>query len=129
MLPSHWIYARYLLASGVALTSDMGTYVLLLRLGGSPVSSAVLGYAAGIIVHWLLSTRFVFSRSSSLKGSERWQAKMLFALTAAMGLAVTAGIVALGIQAGLPPIPAKLVAIAVSFNVTYVARRWLVFPA
>jgi putative flippase GtrA len=129
MLRAEGTYARYFLASAVALATDMGTYLALLRLGVSPVPSAVSGYAVGVIVHWLLSSRFVFGSGHQMKGTRRWRAKALFAATAAMGIAVTAGIVALAVSQGLAPVAAKLIAIAVSFNVTYVSRRWLVFPS
>ena len=129
MLPAEWIYARYFLASGVALATDIGIYLLLLRLGVGPVPSAVCGYGAGVIVHWVLSSRFVFSSGHDLKGAGRWRAKALFLATAVMGIAVTAGTVALAVSQGLAPVAAKLIAIAVSFNLTYVSRRWLVFPS
>lgn len=124
-----WTYARYVFASAAALAADLGIYVLLLSAGIDAVAAAVAGYSLGVAVHWLLSTRLVFRRSGDMKGGERWRAKVLFALTAVVGVGTTAGVVALCVYEGLSPLLAKLIAIAVSFNVTYVLRRWLVFAS
>ena len=129
MIVASNIYVRYVLASAAALALDMAAYLLLLKAGVAPVASSVAGDGAGVVMHWLLSTRFVFLRSAAMKGPYRLEAKVLFVLTAILGLAVTAVTVALSVSQGATPVAAKVVAIAVSFNVTYLARRFVVFSA
>src|SRR3546814_6505085 len=47
----------YLFASGLALGTDAGLFLLLLGGGLAPVVASALGYAMGILVHWLVSSR------------------------------------------------------------------------
>ena len=54
---------RYLLASVGALAVDMGSFLALLALGVVPVLASAAGYSLGIVAHWLLSSRAVFTDS------------------------------------------------------------------
>ena len=119
-------YARYIMASGVALCSDMAVFMLLLNLGTGAVQAAALGYCAGLVVHWLMSSRLVFPRQTLFLSRRRKQ-KALFVLSALLGLAITSLIVGLGNHFGLNPVLAKLCAIVVSFQTTYLLRRTVVF--
>jgi len=122
-------YVRYGLGSAVALAADMALFMLLLRLGMGPASASAAGYTLGIFVHWLISSRLVFSAGAAPAGRARTRQKGLFVASALAGLALTTGIVALGSLAGLPPLLAKLAAILVSFQTTYALRKRLVFTA
>jgi len=52
---------RYLIASAVALVVDAGVYVTFIRMFGvNYLVAAPVGYAVGILVIYLLSTRWVF---------------------------------------------------------------------
>jgi putative flippase GtrA len=54
--------SRYLLASAAALALDASVYMALIRLGGIHyLAAAPIGYVLGILVIYLLSTRWVFS--------------------------------------------------------------------
>ena len=119
-------YARYIMASGVSLCSDMAVFMLLLNLGTGAVQAAALGYCAGLVVHWLMSSRLVFARQTLFLSRRRKQ-KALFVLSALLGLAITSLIVGLGNHFGLNPVLAKLCAIVVSFQTTYLLRRTVVF--
>lgn len=118
---------RYPLASAVALGFDMGSFLTLLALGFDAVAAAIAGYGAGIAVHWLISSRFVFAPDTVMQGRARWSQKALFAGSALVGLAITVAIVALGGLASLDPRAAKLVAVAASFAATWVLRSQYVF--
>jgi putative flippase GtrA len=121
------VYLRYLVASAGALGLDMALFVAALALGASPVAAAAAGYASGIGAHWLLSSRAVFTGALAEKGKARRQQQALFLASALVGLALTTGIVGAGSLMGADPRLAKLAAIAVSFQATYILRRKVVF--
>jgi putative flippase GtrA len=89
--------------------------------------SSGLGYAAGIVAHWLLSSRIVFRDVVAEAGPERVTQQALFLGSAAIGLALTMGIVGLGDLIGLDARLAKLVATGVSFHAVWLVRRHVVF--
>jgi putative flippase GtrA len=121
--------ARYLGASAVALTVDTMLLLVLLAGGTPALAASVSGYLSGIVVHWAISSRFVFADGAAERGSPaRRRQKLLFATAALVGLAVTASIVGGGTALGLDPRFAKLIAIGVSFQSTYLLRRHVVFP-
>jgi putative flippase GtrA len=120
---------RYLLASAGALAVDMGSFLALLALAVSPAASSAAAYALGILAHWLLSSRAVFVDGVAARGPDRTRQKALFVASAFVGLALTTTIVGVGDLAGLDPRIAKLIAIAVSFTVTWLLRNRLVFRA
>lgn len=123
-----WI--NYLLASVLALGSDAGLFLLLLDGGLTPVAASAVGYCVGIVVHWVVSSRLVFADGTAARGTgERHRQKMLFVASALVGLAVTTAIVGTGSALGLDPRIAKLIAIVVSFQTTYLLRRHIVFRA
>lgn len=120
-------FLRYLAASVVALMVDM-TLLWALLAGGTPAPAAsALSYSAGILVHWLISSRLVFPDGAAPDGAGRWRQKGLFLVSAFVGLSLTVMIVSLGDLAGLDPRIAKLPAIAVSFLANYLLRKHVVF--
>ena len=122
------VWLRYLLASVLALAADSGLFLLLWQGGMGAMAASAIGYCAGILVHWLVTSRTVFADHAALRGSmQRNRQKALFVVSALAGLAVTTGIVGGGDQLGVDPRIAKLVAIAVSFQLTYMLRRHVVF--
>jgi len=118
---------RYLLASVGALAVDMGCFLALLAAGMWPASASALGYCAGIVAHWLLSSRAVFADTVATRGLARTRQKAMFVVSALLGLALTTGIVWAADSAGVDPRLAKLVAIAVSFATTWFLRSKIVF--
>lgn len=121
-------YIRYLVASVGALAVDVGVFLTLLGLGLASAGASAIGYSVGIIVHWLLSSRKVFADRVSDKGTaQRTQQKAMFLLSALIGLAMTTAIVGAGDALGFDPRIAKLVAIAVSFQLTYLLRNIVIF--
>lgn len=118
---------RYLIASVGALAVDVGVFLALLALGAWPATASAVGYCAGIAAHWLMSSRAVFADSVAARGTARTQQKMLFVGSALAGLAVTTLIVWAGDRSGIDPRIAKIVAIAVSFTLTWLLRSKVVF--
>lgn len=119
---------KYLFASVVALAADTGAFMLLLHDGLGAIPSAVTGYIIGMAVHWLVSTRAVFAGETASRGTGARQRQMaLFVGSALIGLALTTAIVGGGSALGLDPRLAKLAAIIISFQATYMLRRHVVF--
>ena len=121
------VLVRYILASVGALAVDMGTFLALLSTGVPPVAASAAGYAIGIAVHWILSSRKVFADHVAEGGIERAKQKAMFVVSALIGLGVTTLIVGGASAAGLDPRVAKLCAIVVSFAVTWLLRKRVVF--
>lgn len=118
---------RYLGASVIALGCDFASFLALLELRASPGLAAATGYGIGIAVHWLVSSRKVFTASVAAPGAARNRQKALFVISALIGLALTSTIVAGGSALGFDPRLAKLAAVAVSFSVTWLLRDTIVF--
>ena len=120
-------FIRYGIASAVALGSHLARFLLFLSAGLAPTPGSAPGYSVGILVHWLISSRLVFAEGAAPRGPERTRQKGLFVGSALVGLAVTTTIVAFGDFMGAVPVMAKLFAIAVSFQTTYLLRKTIVF--
>lgn len=120
-------FARYLVASVGALAIDVGCFLLLLAGGTLPALASAIGYSAGIVAHWLLSSRTVFTEGVAARGMKRTQQKALFVVSALLGLGVTIAIVGAADWLAIDPRPAKLVAIAISFALTWLLRSKIVF--
>lgn len=118
---------RYLMASALALGIDMGTFMVLLKIGSAPAPASAAGYAIGIVAHWLVSSRAVFIDGVATRGPERTRQKAMFVISALIGLALTTAIVGGGTSLGLDPRLAKLLAIAAAFTTTWLLRAKLIF--
>lgn len=120
-------YVRYLAASAISLGADLSIFYLVLQIDVSAVAASVLGYISGLVVHWLLSSRLVFADKIPSGAAARRRQQLLFAISAILGLTLTAGVVECGLRMGLAPGLSKLAAIVFSFQLTYVFRRAFVF--
>jgi len=118
---------RYLLASIGALAVDMGSFLALLALGVAPVIASATGYSLGIVAHWLLSSRTVFTDSVAEDRIARARQKALFVGSALVGLALTTLIVGSGTVLGIDSRLSKVIAIGASFTVTWLLRKRIVF--
>lgn len=121
------IYTRYIGASVASLGLDFGVFMATLSLGIPPAVAAATGYVAGVLCHWVISSRFVFAAQVAESPAARRQQQALFLLSAFVGLGITTGIVGIAVRYGLDPRLAKGAAIIVSFQATYVLRRRIVF--
>lgn len=118
---------RYMIASVGALAVDMGAFLALLTAGMPPVAASSIGYALGIAAHWILSSRKVFVDQVAPGGIARTRQKAMFVVSALIGLAATTAIVWAATMTGIDPRVAKLIAIVVSFAVTWMLRKTVVF--
>lgn len=121
-------YVRYFAVSLGALAVDLGVFLALLSVSLASVPASAIGYSTGILAHWVLSSRKVFSDRVSARGTTaRTQQKAMFVISALLGLLVTMAIVAGGSLIEVDPRISKLVAIGVSFQLTYLLRNILIF--
>jgi putative flippase GtrA len=121
-------FLRYVVVSVGALAIDMGVFLALLKGGMASTIAAAIGYGVGIVAHWTLSSRKVFQDRVSERGTrERTQQKAMFVVSALLGLVVTMSIVGIGDALGLDPRIAKVMAIGVSFMLTYLLRNVVIF--
>ncbi|MGV3511042.1 MAG: GtrA family protein [Novosphingobium sp.] len=118
---------RYLLASVGALAVDMGSFLALMALGMAPVVASAVGYSLGIVAHWLLSSRAVFTDTVASERGARNRQKALFVGSALLGLALTTLIVGAGTALGLDSRLSKIVAVGASFTATWLLRKRIVF--
>lgn len=120
-------YPRYLLASAASLGADLFVFITGIYVGMPPLSAAVIGYSCGLALHWMLSSRFVFLGAARSSGPEKLRQQCLFIASALAGLGITTGIIGCGLRYGLDPRIAKLIALCVSFQATYLIRSKVVF--
>ena len=84
------------------------------------------GYAVGMVVHYILSSRFVFKTRGSQKSERRRFVEFL--ISGLIGITLTGVIIAAATEIfGVTPIAAKVVAAAVSFAAVFAIRRSFVF--
>lgn len=119
-------YSRYLAVSIAALTLDLGLFMALQHAGLPVPAVSALSYSAGIVAHWLLSSRMVFADELRSPGAPRAGQQAMFVLSGLAGLALTVAIVS-GASLMIDARIAKLIAVVVSFHVTYLLRSRLVF--
>lgn len=117
---------RYLLASIVSLAFDVALFMVLVSFLFDPGIASALGYSAGIVVHWLISSSFVFP-GKTRQGAALQLQRLGFVGTAVLGLGITVAIVSALTEIGIMPVIAKGVAVVVSFFAVYVTRKYGVF--
>jgi putative flippase GtrA len=98
MLPYEWRrllaqLSRYWIVSGLAMALDWIIFLTLIGAALRPAAAGVLGYLAGLGLHYVLSVRFVFDAAATQKGAARLFTQ--FALSGLAGVAVTGGSIAI----------------------------------
>jgi putative flippase GtrA len=121
-------FVRYGVVSVCALAVDLGIFLVLLQSGMVSMLAAAIGYAIGILAHWILSSRKVFQDRVSDRGTRlRTQQKAMFVVSALLGLVMTMAVVGAGAMLGVDPRIAKVFAIGLSFILTYMLRNVVIF--
>ncbi len=118
--------SAYTIASVLALALDLAAFNVLLLAGVRAALAGVAGYASGLILHFVLSSRYVFRTEGSAKtGTQRF---VEFSLSGGVGLVMTWAIIHVATDfAHLPAMAAKGAAVVASFIVVFVLRRSIVF--
>jgi putative flippase GtrA len=120
--------SRYTAVSAAALALDFAIFLALTALAMRPSLAGVIGYATGMLLHYLLSIRFVFDARATAKAHTRLLGE--FVATGMSGMAATALVIAAATGVlGLAPLPAKVLAAGISFLVIFALRRTVVFSA
>jgi putative flippase GtrA len=120
-------FLRYFAASGIALAIDSSSFFALVAVDAPPGPAAAVAYAIGIVAHWLITSRAVFVADLAEPGPARTRQKLLFVVSALAGLALTTAIVSAGAAMGASLVLTKGIAVAVSFTITWLIRRSVVF--
>jgi putative flippase GtrA len=119
-------FVCYSWVSGVALGFDLISFVALGKHGLSALPAGVIGYMTGLMVHYALSSRFVFDTAAARKPESRLFVE--FVLSGLVGLLMTACTIALMTDlAKATPLVAKGAATVLSFIAVFVLRRSVVF--
>lgn len=121
----------YLAVSVVALGVDLAVYWLLLGSFDSAIAPAAIGYSFGLVVHYALASRLVFTSGASGRGlAAEAPTFAKYAATGIAGVVMTTGIVGLCADVlGWSPLAAKVLATLVAFVAVFLARRFVVFGA
>jgi putative flippase GtrA len=118
--------SSYTLVSAVALVVDLVIFQALTRGGLRAAMAGIVGYAIGLILHYVLSVRFVFTATHGVKSGVRRFVE--FVVTGLIGLAITWSIIAAATEMlHLPPMIGKIAAVGVSFVSVFILRKSFVF--
>lgn len=117
---------RYLLASAIALAADAGIYIALIRVGGVYyLMSAPIGFAVGVTIIYLLSTRWVFRERRLSNARKEF---VIFVVIGILGLLLNELIIFIGVErVALSYELAKLASAGIVFGFNFSARKLLLF--
>jgi putative flippase GtrA len=119
---------RYLLVSAIALACDVAVYATLIGSGINATAAGAAGYTFGMLVHYALSTRWVFPDPDGVRRTAPTLVK--FIATGFLGLATTATIIeALTREHIVGAFAAKAVAVGAAYIAVFLLRRIYVFGA
>lgn len=88
---------------------------------------AAVGYMVGLVVHYLLSVRYVFEYRRML--DYRHLELMLYVLSGVVGVALSAAIVHGGTLVGMPLIVSKMGATVAAFLAVFAIRKIALFSS
>ena len=114
--------SRYLLTGGSAAVVDIGVFAAELRAGLPLIPAATLSFLVATVVNYLLASRFVFHRAATVR---RY---FVFLAAASLGLVINVALTTVLVaHTPLPPIPAKIISIGVTFVFNFAVNALLVF--
>lgn len=116
----------YTIVSVIALIVDLIVFRAAITMGIRASEAGLIGYTAGMGLHYVLSKRYVFAAADASKGDARRFAE--FVLTGCCGLAITWVTIYFATEfARAPALLAKVLAVGFSFVVVFLLRRGIVF--
>lgn len=118
----------YLAVSALAWLVDVAVlYFAAMQLDMPHYLAAAVGYLVGLLVHYVLSVRYVFVYR---RMAGQWRTELLiYLLSGLLGVALSAGIVHVGSLLGLRLIISKLIATGVTFIAVFGVRKIALFTA
>ncbi len=122
-------FVRYGISGVIAFMCDFSVLVLLTELGGIHyLISNIGGYAAGLIVSYLLNIKFVFKHR--VFGDKQGQEFTFFVIIVFVGLAVSeAAMYFVTEGAEVNYMWAKVISVFFVFIFNYIAKKFLLFRA
>lgn len=118
--------SRYTVVSILSLVLDFTIFLALADAGYRAAIAGVIGYTIGMLLHFSLSTRFVFKRMSCAKSDTRLFTE--FVASGVVGLLITAAVISMATDMlSLSAFIAKVFAVVMSFAAVFVLRRSVVF--
>lgn len=120
-------FCKYFIVSVIALCADYATYwaIASRKILDLPLA-AVIGYASGLIIAYVLMTRNVF-KNGWLR-DKKYVEFLMFLISGGLGMLLTYGVVWLAVESiGDKPLIAKTLAVGVSFVGVYLFRKLVVF--
>jgi putative flippase GtrA len=119
-----WKLLQYGVTGGIAAVVDAGGFALLVNAKLSIVVASCLSFCIAALVNYNLTSQFVFDREATVRGFAS------FLGAALIGLTVNVGVTFMGVfMMGLPPLPAKLMGIAIAFFANFLLILRVVFHA
>jgi putative flippase GtrA len=116
----------YTIVSAVALAVDLVLFTGLTRGGMRAAVAGLCGYSAGLVLHYILSVRYVFEARGKDKSTVRQFIE--FVVSGLIGLAITWLIIAVATEwLHLPALIGKICAVGTSFIIVFLLRRGIVF--
>lgn len=116
----------YTVVSAIALGVDLVIFTGLARSGVRAAAAGIIGYTVGLVLHYLLSVRFVFETEGSTKSAFRRFAE--FVVSGGVGILITWAIIAFSTDVlHLPALIGKIGAVGTSFIVVFILRKGIVF--
>ena len=121
---TYFQFIRYGFVAVIALIADAGTLFLCKeKLHFSSILSATIGFSFGLVVNYLLSVLWVFSKANVKK---RWHELAIFSVIGLVGLAMTDLIIAvLTKHTGL--VISKAIAIFIVYFWNFFARKKILY--
>lgn len=120
--------SRYGVVSALAFALDVSAFLALAETGVPAALAGIAGYVLGMLLHYTMSARFVFKRRAVNKSDARLFTE--FVVSGAVGLAVTAAVIAVTVGTfDMAPLSAKVLAAGLSFTAVFALRRTVVFAS
>jgi putative flippase GtrA len=113
---------RYFFTAGTAAIVDIGGFALL-RVAQIPVAvAAVVSFCLAAVVNYILTSRYVFKQSATLRGFA------VFFATAVGGLVVNVTVTLVGsLYLGIAPVLAKFIGVGSAFLLNFWLNLRIVF--
>ncbi len=125
------LFARYLLIGGFVFCLDIGSFQVFLKSGAfrafGPYSLAVVTAASYLLA---VATHFTLNRFLNFRNFERTivQQARTYVVVAALCGAIQLAVVEGGVHIlGLPPLVAKILAVAINVPIGFLGHRYLTF--
>mgnify|MGYP002869280701 CR=1 FL=1 len=116
---------NFVLVGAAATLVDWSIFFLLVHFpDGDPLKANVVAFLVSVVFNYRASSRWVFAFDENKSDAEKFSS---FLLPSLVGLAVSEGIIYLGVNVNhLEKMPVKIAATAISMVINFVTRKlWL----